>query len=180
VISKLWGLILFAAVANVAPAGYPTAVFAQDVPVSESAATWASALGTLVPVTVGVIMAATSPDGYNRKRDTGVVLELGLLIGPSVGHFYAREPKRVFLGLGLRGAALAAYVLGPDCKSKTAADALGTLGGGLLLASAMTDIAAAKKSARRHNERIAANGMEYTPIFRMAGRSTSVGLRVNF
>jgi len=164
VTSAPWGLILFAAASSVT---LPSPVLAEAAGVSESAATWASGLGTLVPVTVGVIRA-------------GTVLELGLLIGPSTGHFYAREPKRAFLGLGLRGAALAAYTLGPSSNNKAAADALGTLGGGLLLASAMADIAGAKKSARRHNERNADNGARPTPNIRMAVGSTSIGLRVNF
>lgn len=175
--SAPWGLILFAAASSVT---LPSPVLAEAAGVSESAATWASGLGTLVPVTVGVIMAATDPDGYTRKGRAGTVLELGLLIGPSTGHFYAREPKRAFLGLGLRGAALAAYTLGPSSNNKAAADALGTLGGGLLLASAIADIAGAKKSARRHNERNANHGARRTPNIRMAVGSTSIGLRVNF
>lgn len=124
---------------------------------SERTAVLASALGTAVPLAVG-IGAVISSDEESGGYEAGSLLILsGYLIGPSLGHFYAERPGAAFAGMGLRvipflglGAAVAAAW---DQPSK-AADALAV--GSLALGAGITvwDIARTAKSVRAYNKQL--------------------------
>lgn len=160
--------------------GCPANAQGQEGVVSERAATWASVLGTLLPVAAGVVVGANNADGFTLSGDAATIIDAGVLVGPSLGHFYAREPKRALLGIGVRGAALGIHSLGASAEDNTLSDGVGTLGLALFVTSALIDIAAARKSARRHNERVSTQGAQFTPLFDVRGRAISVVAHYRF
>jgi len=151
--------------------------FASDGRVSEGMATWASALGTLVPMAAGFVVGAADPEGSTLRAD---LLDAGLLAGPSLGHFYAREPKRALFGVGVRAAGFAVFFMADNLASGTGEAAIGTLGFGVVVASVLHDIVSAKKSAREHNEEIERQGARAAPLLQLASRSLTIGVRLEF
>lgn len=90
--------------------------------VSPGAALGLSVLGTLVGY--GSLAGAVA----SRKRSLYVVGVLGILVGPSAGHFYTRESRRAWNATGVRGLGLLTMALGgvisvgactedPSCES---------------------------------------------------------------
>jgi hypothetical protein len=120
-----------------------------------------SLLGTAVPAI---------PAGYDVYRTdssdsdlAAAVLVGALLIGPSLGHFYAARPRRALLGIGIRALAAGAGTAGffyfnglDDSAGEHSNPALGqTLGAiGIVVAGASVawDIIRAPHSAEVHNE----------------------------
>jgi len=62
-----------------------------------------SILGTLVPIGVGVAV--------NSDDVRTLLIPVGLLVGPSVGHFYLGDVKRGLIGVGIRVGGIGAAVL---------------------------------------------------------------------
>ena len=62
-----------------------------------------SILGTLVPFGAGV--------AFNSDDVLSLLIPVGLLVGPSVGHFYLGDVKRGLIGVGIRGGGIGAAVL---------------------------------------------------------------------
>jgi len=115
-----------------------------------------SLLGTVVPV------AASAPfiwesSGTSLAKTSAVVCTGAILLGPSLGHFYAARPGRAFAGIGIRVLASAAVVvasLGGISEGGTTSGqaTLGVIGGIVVGASVIYDIIEAPRSARVHND----------------------------
>lgn len=144
---------------------------------SERSATRLSALGTVIPVGLGIVLAATASghDEYYvdwngtpsyRRSDpdrlpTILLTGSGLIIGPSLGYFYAGRPGRAFLGIGFRtavgfGSLIGAFATcGWDCGPGDGAydAAWGIIGAGtvLMAGSAIYDIAKVGRAVRAQN-----------------------------
>lgn len=122
---------------------------------SETGALLWSLLGTVVPVGVSApfVWTPTAPNG------AAVLLVGAVIIGPSLGHFYAARPGAAFLGIGVRllaGAGVAVGGLasvseGGATSGANAIVAIGAIVGG---ASIVWDILRAPHSARVHNNQV--------------------------
>lgn len=125
---------------------------------SEHMATLLSLLGT-----APALIAAPATFRDDDTAAAPLLLVGSLLIGPSLGHFYAGCPGRAALGIGLRAAAIAG-VAGAVSVSWSSdspgGDALGVVSLMLFAGSAIYDITTASKSARMHNERINARRLK--------------------
>jgi Zn-dependent protease len=82
-----------------------------------------------------------------------------ILLGPSFGHFYSDRPGRAFAGIGVRVLASAAVVvasLGGISEAGTTSGqaTLAVIGGIIVGASVIYDIAEAPHSAQIHNDRV--------------------------
>ena len=122
-----------------------------------------SVLGTAVPAVAGSYDVYRA--GSSDSNVPVIVLVGALLIGPSLGHFYAARPGRVLLGIGIRaltataGAAAYFFLNGIDDSAGAHSNpelgqALGAVGIVLGGASLAWDILRAPDSARIHNEQV--------------------------
>lgn len=68
---------------------------------SEAAGFFLSAGGTVLPFAVGFNMLHISSSGFTDDLG-GTMVAFSLLVGPSLGHFYAHRVGRGFLGVFLR------------------------------------------------------------------------------
>lgn len=135
-------------------------------PKSESNARGLCIVGILVPVSAGgLIWALDQPDKYGRSpnRTIPIVLILtGIVTGPSYGYFYAQQPGRGMLSIGIRlgiGAATWWATEVAQRSSETSAKffdhpkaeivAVGALG---ILVSGIYDIVKVKNAVRKYNK----------------------------
>jgi len=117
-----------------------------------------SLLGTAVPI------AASAPfiwekSGTSLAKASAVVGTGAILLGPSLGHFYAERPGRAFAGIGIRALGSAAVVVGSlggitEAGSTSGQEALAVIGCIVVGASVIYDIVEAPHSARIHNDRV--------------------------
>jgi hypothetical protein len=138
--------------------------------------------GTLVPVVLGAAVD-------KERDDVRVPLWIaGILVGPSVGHFYAENISQALTGMGLRlgggalgvlgGAAVLDAALGGDSSGEGGA-ALILAGGLTILISGGYDIFTADDAAREYN---AAHGLnaQVAPTVGPCGEQAGLALRVSF
>jgi len=145
-----------------------------------------SLLGTAVPA------AAASYDVYRTDSSDshvpGIVLVGALLLGPSLGHFYASHPRRALTGIGMRALPAAAgvgaffYFNGIDDSAGTHSHpelGQGLFAVGLALAGASLawDIIRAPHSARSHNDEVL--GRRQSPGITPEVGPAGFGLRVD-
>jgi hypothetical protein len=102
-----------------------------------------------------------------------------LVLGPSLGHFYASRPGRAVAGIGVRalataavGAAIAASGAEGDSGEYDALGVVGVIVGGACLA---WDIISAPHSASVHNEKLREKRMAIGMI--LPSSATGIGLR---
>ena len=107
------------------------------------------------------VIVKMSTGDQNNPSDVGTTTALGIagyLAGPSIGHFYAGETRRAWIGVGVRGLIGigfgAALVTLLDEGSGNDQNAVGVAflaaGAGAMVA----DIVTAPRSARIHNEKV--------------------------
>jgi hypothetical protein len=151
---------------------------------SEAAATRLSAFGTLIPIGLGVFIASTrhgreyqyhyDSDWYGGPYTATIhegpdqtvpalLISSGIIIGPSLGYFYAGKPGRAFAGMGLRtaigfGALIGAFATcgwgcGPGEGAYDAAWGMMALGGAVVVGSAIHDISNADNAVRAQNQK---------------------------
>jgi hypothetical protein len=152
----------------------------QD-PKSPAVALQWSLYGTLLPVAAGgalLIDKPNDPEAFGLAAVVG-----GLVIGPALGHFYARRPGRALAGVGLRtalGVGVTAVVIShvlcdaAVCRLSGTDATILVLGAVGLLASAAFDIARAPASARHYN---ATHG-EISVIPWLSPQQSTIGLIV--
>jgi hypothetical protein len=158
---------------------------------SESAALGRSLWGTIVPIGVGLVIAAAAgnegPDGNAGAGALGgLAFTGGLLVGPSLGYFYAGERGRAWRGVGLRvlgfgaliGAAAASWeCYGSECET---AGAVALVGSVVTLGSAIYDIATVRGAVRRRNERAQGVSVRVAPTYSSRQRAAGVALQLTF
>ena len=137
--------------------------------------------GTLVPVLLGA--------GMDKERDDIRVplLAAGILVGPSVGHFYAENTSQALTGIGIRLGGGALSVLGFGVALNASLEGNSGGGGAALfyagvltsLASAGYDIFTADDAARDYNE---AHGLsvQAAPTVGPRGEQVGLALQVSF
>ncbi len=132
-----------------------------------------SLLGTALPTAASaplVWKARGAPDG------AAIILVGALIIGPSLGHFYAARPGPAFAGIGIRALAGGAVAVGGlaagseqgATSGSNAMAAIGAIVGG---ASLVWDILRAPHSAQVHNDKVRRGqvGILITPSISAAG-----------
>ena len=150
---------------------------AEEMPpgyVSPQSATLFSFFGTAVPVATGMILSRDA-------GESGASLVLvGLVIGPSMGHFYSQRPGRALGGIALRGLAVAglgaAFTAGwdnPSSELEMAFYGCAAVGA----ASVAFDVFGAAGSARKHNETLSATEWSVGPA--LLGDARVPGIRVD-
>lgn len=117
-----------------------------------------STAGTLLPIAAGAIVLATRPRGNPISGEPadetydvvgGILIGVGLGLGPSLGHFYAHE-RGWFVPRILVGGALGLAAAGSDLEDGAG---LALLGLTAVTIMAARDIATAPAAAQRYNAR---------------------------
>jgi hypothetical protein len=144
---------------------------------SETSALLLSVLGTATA-------AACAPLVFESTGSevAAFVLVGALVLGPSLGHFYAERPGPAFAGIGIRllagaGVALGALAEGSDGGATSSSTAIATAGVIVGGASILWDIARAPHSARVHNDQVR-QGISFgiTPSIGAAGIGLSAAV----
>jgi len=147
-----------------------------------------SAGATLIPIFVAMYPSRTShiPGPYR-----GLMAGMGMICGPSAGHFYAKQWGRGFKGLAIRSAISAfwgAILLGEsprypqefDFPSPLSITAI-IIGGGTLFGLAIYDISTVPESVRKYNESIGAMArLHMRPDLNLKVHSYGISLVYNF
>lgn len=122
----------------------------------------------------------------------GVFIGLGgLVIGPSLGHFYADHQERALTGILVRLMGMTVFTVGAVMSALSAfgndqtvrGDVFAVVafaGAGFTLGSAVLDIIRAPASAQRHNERAGLAQVYVAPQVTWAGRGRGLALGVRF
>ena len=134
----------------------PPQLIRWTVPKSPGRALALSAAGTILPIAAGAVVLATRPrgNGIEPADETydvvgGILIGLGIGLGPSLGHFYAQE-MGWFVPRVVVGGALGLAAAASDLESGVG---LALLGGTAVAIMAARDIATAPAAARRYNAR---------------------------
>lgn len=172
------GSIFFALTGSLAaqPGTTPYAPPPQPAPVpvpvgeelSEGTALALSLGGTLVPWALAVAAPYVGENSLAAANTISLVSTIGIVIGPSLGHWYAGKYLTPGMGLRLGGGALAivggilffasTFSFGHDDSDDdsgggAAAGALIMIGGaGMLVGGTIHDVVTAPRRVRRHNE----------------------------
>lgn len=138
---------------------------------SENTALAYSLTGTLMPI--GTIILAGP----------------GLIVGPSLGYFYAGMPGRAWSGIGLRilgvgGMASSFIICGWDCgpgqSGYNEAWAVFLASAGIVTVSAVYDIATVKAAVRKRNDSFMKLADTVTPVYFAESRAFGVKLVYHF
>jgi len=169
-----------------------TVARAQAQRASESGAFGRSLLGTLIPVGLGWAMMASAYDnsGLDENTAAGTVGALsftaGLLVGPSLGYFYAGQSGRAWRGVGLRvlglGAAVVAAAASWDCYGDECdtAGVVALLGSAVTLGSAIYDIATVRGAVRRSNDEARGVSVSVAPTYSSRRHAAGVSVQLKF
>lgn len=157
--------------------------YSQLRPKSPTKASNLSLGGTLLPTAAGIAVLAAEPDGAAQVAGA-TSLFFGLIVGPSLGHAYARNGDRCLFGIGFR-----TVIIGATTALIFTSDDHGSIGpdegdmGVLLFVAVMVavssiwDIAAAPGSVREYNRKNGLGEYSVTPTFDPVKKQ--VGLRVS-
>ncbi|MCI0330500.1 MAG: hypothetical protein L0196_06050 [candidate division Zixibacteria bacterium] len=144
---------------------------------SENKALALSLLGSLIPATVGVTSAIAMPAGVapvpgaesDAWKNVGLLVGYsGLIVGPSLGYFYAGQVRRGLVGVGIRVASGAALVRGLKIYNDGGSDfgtALYSLGSVFLLYSIIDDITSVKGVVQKRNRSLQEKTVTITPTY---------------
>ena len=179
IIILLTGIETLAQSANSLASPLSNTPITQQYRMSEGTASRLSALGTIVPVGIGFVLAATQSGREHQYTDYGgypytyyddpdqtlpaLLISSGIVFGPSLGYFYAGKPGRGFAGIGFRtaigfGALIGAiatcpWSCGPGDGAYDAAWGIMIIGGALVAGSAIYDISKVDNVVRAQNEK---------------------------
>lgn len=159
-------------------------------PSQKSAATAAlySIGGTLVPTGIGLVLAANS-DAEDPIHKSGIAfMAMGTIVGPTLGHAYARNWTRCVTGTAVRTLAwgiTAAVII--DAERKTGfmegvnqAVAAGILGGAVILASAVIDLATVGRSTKAYNRKHGLAVVSIAPAYSLVDNTTGLQISISF
>lgn len=143
---------------------YPLEAQEVELPKSEGTAQLLSFGSTAIPLMITYIV--------KDRQGTWVGVPLGLVIGPSIGHFYAGQTGRVLKGILIRGVVAPAigfgsmyvFVFSSNCQEMECLGAVVAgigVAGGIAVISAIDDILTAPASVRKYNESIGKTGNVY-------------------
>ena len=133
---------------------------------SEDTALWLSLGSTLLPVAAGAVMIAASDSEGSLGTAGAILASSGIYFGPAVGYWYGGASGRGWMGTGIRvgtglvaGLAIVAICGDDNCDiwdddgGATAGASLVALAAtGVILGSAIYDLAKVKSHVRKANE----------------------------
>jgi hypothetical protein len=162
-------------------AGRPQAREFPFVPKSETKAFRYSIVGTLLPIGMGFVL-----QGLTGNTDYAGLAYPGILVGPSLGYFYAGSPARAIGGIGIRCVALSAGLLfgfavseGGDASDGEVAVVVSLFG--LVAADAVYDVAHVRAHVRKKNrEGLDGASLNIVPLYLADRNASGVGLRVEW
>jgi hypothetical protein len=152
---------------------------------SPNTAFWWSLLGTVVPV-------AAVAAGAAGAGDLGSAGMVGLLFGPSLGYFYGGLVWRGLLGVGVRAIGVGVMFMaflgewfnawGGDNGGANGEDwgAVALVGAGIMLGSAIWDVAAVKGAVNRRNIRLQEKTFALSPFLNPRTKSVGLSIRLSF
>jgi hypothetical protein len=155
--------------------GLQTEQQVQDVPIqelpapnlkSEDTALWLSLGSTLLPVAAGTVMIVAADDESTLGMAGAIIASSGLYFGPAVGYWYGGASGRGWKGVGIRlgtgivaGLAITMICTGGNCDifdddsgAMAGASLVALAATGVILGSAIYDLAKVKSHVRRANE----------------------------
>lgn len=152
----------------------------NEAQLSEKTATRLSAFATIVPAGLGLIVAL-SQKGEDYRVTVGMygeseivhrspnrfapflLISSGVVLGPSLGYFYAGRPGRAFAGMGIRTAigfgtligafATCGWNCGPGDGAYNTAWGIIVVGGAVAVGSAIHDISKVDDAVRSENQK---------------------------
>jgi len=134
---------------------------------SEDTALWLSLGSTLLPLAAGGVMIAASDAEGSLSTAGALLVSTGLYFGPAVGYWYGGASGRGWKGVGIRlgtgiAAGLAITLICGDSNcgawsdyddgAATAASLVALAATGVILGSAIYDLARVKSHVRKANE----------------------------
>jgi hypothetical protein len=141
--------------------------------------------GTAVPL--AAVAAAAAGAG-----DFGGIGLAGLLVGPSLGYFYGGLLWRGLLGVGIRAIGEGVILIGglgawfdawgwDDVEADTRKwESVVLVGAGIVLASAIWDLAAVKGAVNRRNIRARERALAFSPLINPRTKTVGLTLRLSF
>jgi hypothetical protein len=132
--------------------GDPNASFSKR---SESTALLWSLLATVVPAVLTAPTTFGESEGSGDGAGAAFIFLGSVMVGPSLGHFYAGCPGRAMAGIGIRTAALiglSAAIAATWDGDSSGGNVLAFTSLGIGAGFIVWDIASAPGSARRYNE----------------------------
>jgi len=142
-------------------------------------------IGTALPL--AAVAAAAAGAG-----DFGGIGLTGLLVGPSFGYFYGGLLWRGLLGIGIRTIGEGIILIGglgawfeawgwddeePDIKKW---EGVVLVGAGIVLASAIWDLAAVKGAVNKRNLRARERALAISPLFNPRTKTVGITVRISF
>lgn len=186
-LSVLIVLLLSATTAAAQPAltapqqGSPQGTMSDSTEKDPTTAVLLSIAGSAIPV--ALIAAGSSVDDENLQATFGFGAAIGMLVGPSLGHWYAGD--YLTGGMAMRGIGGSAFVIGAamefgDCFLKEGCDSNGSaimlMGGAVFVAGVVYDVATSAEAARQYNAKHARRSFQLGPT--MVGAHASPGLGI--
>jgi hypothetical protein len=158
------------------------------VPKSKGTAVRWSLGATFAPVVIGGLTALSGVSGSGDDDNTAIIFGLGigsvgLIFGPSAGHFYAHKCGRGWVGAGIR--ALSGFVVMGGAGATTFSNSGGAIvfvvfGGVIYLSSAIYDIATIGKSVEKYNNKHGLVNLQITPTYSSQEIGVGFGLSLRF
>lgn len=145
-----------------------------------------SVIGTIVPAVVGGLIVRNNTQPGKEENGSGLALcGFGLLIGPSLGNFYAGNTDRAFGGIGTRVAIIggtALFVSGLDLYDGDggAAIAFSAVGCAFFISSVVCDIAAAGRQVGKSNKNLFNAKLSINPIYFAEANTPGLNVTMNF
>lgn len=152
---------------------------------SPSTAKWVSYGSTLIPIAAGLLINAAQQDGGTSQGGdsesdhhivSGILIGMGLLIGPSAGYVYGGCTRRGARGVLIRGiagtaAGLTAYTIAesseddafPDMSGLAGTLAMVGLGVGVMAWDAVHDLRSVESTVRAQNSKRLATTVSLAP-----------------
>jgi len=146
-------------------------------PKSPSKATWLSVLSTVVPTAGGIGLIAVSDGTEPLQILGGVLIGLGVEIGPSVGHFYAGRTGLLLPRILASGAFAYAAL---DSDNWDTGEGLAIVGIAVAGATVLIDIALASDAATAWNKKHGAITAWLAPVPRDGHLALGAGVRLRF
>lgn len=146
-------------------------------------------LMTLVGTAVPLAAAAAGAAGAGDFVGLGMT---GLLIGPSLGYFYGGLLWRGLLGVGIRAIGEGIILIGglgawfeawgwdhekPDIRKY---ESVVLVGAGIVLASAIWDLAYVKGAVNRRNIRARERALAFSPLINPRTKTVGITVRLSF
>jgi hypothetical protein len=160
----------------------------QNEPKSVDKAKKLSLYGTLIPVAAGAVIFFGASDRFDNWDDAESIVAIsiagaGIVFGPAIGHCYAGEwrylGKAFWLRMSVAGLSVGAFAYSSTMGGNSSAGGA-VLPALVITASAVYDIAAARKSVEKYNARHNLTSLSLVPCYYASQDAVGMQLRLTF